>query len=460
MKFFLKTKKTEGRSTLFFEVNKRTPKFKAQFNSFISVDIQQWEKANESAKYLQKYMLTSEGAKVMALKQAVENAVYDLFVSERIRGKEDKQIIQDTITSIVFAEERQRIAEEQERKEREERQRAELAKNQYKDIVKFYDKYLSGIQDGTITTGGKEYRAHSINTWMAFGKYLKTFMNGRTERTFDDISPIFRDEFVQFLKSSGLMKGSVSSYSSKFRALCKAAAKYGYNNNAVSLTGWETGKADREEKKTAVYLTENELQRLYEMPLMGKRAFVRDMFFVGSIIAQRFSDYSRINKTMFQNVDGVTFLSFSQEKTGKEMVIPVTDERVLGIFKKYGYTFPPISLMNFNKHLHTIFEELAKDVPSLCENIPTAPTMKDARTTKQKWELISSHTARRSAVTNMYKSGLLDKREMMAISGHTTEKIFEDYIKLGTFEQAKRIAEKLKANVKACNDVKASEKIG
>lgn len=460
MKFFIKTKKTCGTCTLFFEVNKRTPKFKAQFNSYISVDIQQWEKANESAKNLQKYMLSPEGAKVMALTQQVENAVNDLFLSGRITGKEDKQLINDAVTTVVFAEERQRIAEEQERKEREELQKAEMAKNQYKDIIKFYDKYLSGIQDGTITTSGKEYRAHSVNAWEAFGKHLKPFMNGRTERTFDEISPIFRDEFVQFLKSSGLMKSSVTNYVAKFRALCKASAKYGYNNNAVSLTGWETGKADKEEKKTAVYLTENELQRLYEMPLMGKRAFVRDMFFAGSIIAQRFSDYSRINKTMFQNVDGTTFLSFSQEKTGKEIVIPITDERVLEIFKKYGYTFPSISLMNFNEHLHSIFEDLAKDVPSLCENIPTAPTMKDARTIKQKWELISSHTARRSAVTNMYKSGLLDKREMMAISGHTTEKIFEDYIKLGTFEQAKRIAEKLKANVKACNDVKASEKIG
>ena len=444
MKFFLKTKKTEGRSTLFFEVNKRTPKFKAQFNSFISVDIQQWGKANESANRT----------------DDVENAVNDLFLSRRITGKEDKQLINDAVTTVVFAEERQRIAEEQARKEREELQRAELARNQYKDIIKFYDKYLSGIQDGTVTTGGKEYREHTINTWEVFGKHLKLFMNGRTERTFDEISPLFREEFVRFLKSSGLMKGSVSSYSSKFRALCKAAAKYGYNNNAVSLTGWETGKADKEEKKTAVYLTENELQRLYEMPLMGKRAFVRDMFFVGSVIAQRFGDYSRINKTMFQNVDGTTFLSFSQEKTGKEIVIPVTDERVLGIFKKYGYTFPKISIAGFNTCLRSILKDLSDSVPSLCENIPTAPTMKDARTIKKKWELIGSHTARRSAVTNMYKSGLLDKREMMAISGHTTEKIFEDYIKLGTFEQAKRIAEKLKANVKACNDVKASEKIG
>lgn len=440
-----------GTCTLFFEVNKRTPKFKAQFNSFISVNIQQWNKANESAKNLQKYWLSSEGAKVMALTQAVENAVDDLFLSGRIRGKEDKQLINDAISSVVFADERKRIAEEQARKEAEERAAHEREQAKYKDILAFYDRYVTGIREGIVTIGGREYRLHTIRAWEAFGNHLRAFLSNRTEKTFDDITPMMRDEFVKFMKSEGFMKDSVFTYVAKFRALCKAAAKYGYNTNAVSLTGWETGRADKSEKKAAVYLTEVELQKLYEMPLEGTRAFVRDVFFVGAMIAQRFSDYSRISKDMVMDANGVKFLAFTQQKTGKEMVIPITDERALEILAKYDYTFRYISLPTFDEYLHDIFEELSDSVPSLCEELPTAPTKADPRTTKQKWELISSHTARRSAVTNMYKSGLLDKREMMAISGHTTEKIFEDYIKLGTLEQAKRIADKLSQR-KAVNE--------
>ena len=55
---------------------------------------------------------------------------------------------------------------------------------------------------------------------------------------------------------------------------------------------------------------------------------------------------------------------------------------------------------------------------------------------RPKYELITSHTARRSGVTNLYKTGLLDTREMMSISGHLSEKVFEKYIKVGTSEQA------------------------
>ena len=62
---------------------------------------------------------------------------------------------------------------------------------------------------------------------------------------------------------------------------------------------------------------------------------------------------------------------------------------------------------------------------------------------RPKYELISSHTARRSGVTNMYKSGLLDTRQMMGISGHQSEKVFESYIKVGIREQARRTAMRL-----------------
>ena len=66
----------------------------------------------------------------------------------------------------------------------------------------------------------------------------------------------------------------------------------------------------------------------------------------------------------------------------------------------------------------------------------------EGRVIKAKWEMISTHTCRRSAVTQMYDSGLYDVRDMMSISGHTTLTNFETYIKRGSMEQADRIAEK------------------
>jgi hypothetical protein len=50
--------------------------------------------------------------------------------------------------------------------------------------------------------------------------------------------------------------------------------------------------------------------------------------------------------------------------------------------------------------------------------------------TKPKYEFISSHTARRSAATNMYLTGRMKTYEIMSLTGHTTEKSFFRYIRV------------------------------
>ena len=75
---------------------------------------------------------------------------------------------------------------------------------------------------------------------------------------------------------------------------------------------------------------------------------------------------------------------------------------------------------------------------------------------KFKWELVSSHTSRRSAVTSLYETNLLNEKDIMSISGHTTLKNFEGYIKRGAIERAESVAEKL---AKA-REIKLMEKEG
>jgi integrase len=54
--------------------------------------------------------------------------------------------------------------------------------------------------------------------------------------------------------------------------------------------------------------------------------------------------------------------------------------------------------------------------------------------------MISSHTARRSAATNMYLTGRWKTFQIMAITGHTTEESFFRYIKVSKTDVAKQMA--------------------
>ena len=60
--------------------------------------------------------------------------------------------------------------------------------------------------------------------------------------------------------------------------------------------------------------------------------------------------------------------------------------------------------------------------------------------TKEKWELISSHTARRSAATNMYLTGRMKILEIMRLTGHRSEQNFFRYIRLTADDTARSIS--------------------
>ena len=49
---------------------------------------------------------------------------------------------------------------------------------------------------------------------------------------------------------------------------------------------------------------------------------------------------------------------------------------------------------------------------------------------RPKYELVTSHTARRSGATNLYKLGVLSDQEIRSITGHQSQKVFENYIRI------------------------------
>ena len=87
----------------------------------------------------------------------------------------------------------------------------------------------------------------------------------------------------------------------------------------------------------------------------------------------------------------------------------------------------------FNRYI----KELGKQVPELNREFEKKFTKanKTQRKTYKRWMLITSHTARRSFVTNEILKGT-PASTVMAISGHTTEKVFSTYNKATQLQKA------------------------
>lgn len=472
---------------MYITIQRRNPKVNLIYvRTGITVDIQTWMKVNKSAITWNKYTDTESGAELKKRMGLVTQTIERLFADGQIGGNEDKDVIEKALHDISTAE-AIKFKEEQRKRKREQQEQREHS------VIGFYEYFFKGIQDGSIRhSNGKCYTDSTIVVWKYFGNYLKEYCTRKVQ--FDDISKPFADKFSVYLEKKGLMPGTINKQVSCFRKLCNLAAEEGLNSNAVSLKVWKERTVKASEKRTEVYLTDSELDALYQMDLSAERSQVRDVFFIGYLSGQRFSDYSDFTIDNFKKVEGgVDVIGLTQKKTGNYVEVPIWDQRVYDICQRYKYNFPRMDSQKLNHDIKDILGELSSTVPSLAEKYITVLSMPERRSEalyqsfldrlkkgerlndierkeyvkmrryadshngsplyernkrgqviRPKYELVSSHTARRSSITNLYKMGMLDSREIMSISGHQSQRVFENYIKVGTSEQAQRVGAKLK----------------
>ena len=495
-KFLIRTDKKEGRATLYVRVQKANPKIDWRYISTgISVSIKDWLKyyVNGSSTDWNNYTKAgSAGAELKKKMDKVDETINLLFSEGRIKSNDDKQILTDALFELANHDAIQVRKEIRERKREDERRK-------FHEIVPCCERFIQGITDGSIkdTRSGRRYTEGTIKNWGTFLAYLKDYT--RQGMTFEDITPEWISRFRLFLEGTGLMATTINKHFGTGQKLCNYAAMKGWNKNAVSLRAWQMQTVKKDEKQTEIYLTEKELDALYNMQLEGQRDKVRDLFFIGVFSGQRVSDFSQFSRYNFTTTEnGTNIVRLTQKKTHNNVEVPILDSRCYEILRKYDYQSPDVPLQRVNLILKEIFKELAKEVPSLMTEYPTAMTRreKDAEASylrlcekamndepmtnneraeyrrlklyakehdgdpvyrrdgrgniiKYKYELVTSHTARRSAITNLSKAGILTDREIMAISGHSSLKNLEKYIKTCSSEQADKIFAKVSGARKA-----------
>ncbi len=154
---------------------------------------------------------------------------------------------------------------------------------------------------------------------------------------------------------------------------------------------------------------------------------VKDLFLIGAFTALRVSDFKRLEDVNFDN----GYLKIKTQKTRTSVVIPV--HPVVKEILDNGFSFSSrVSEQKINKQIKKICK-----LASINGKVEVTRTManKPVTTTVKKYKLVTTHTARRSGATNMYKAGI-PSISIMKITGHTTEKSFMKYIKMTAEENA------------------------
>lgn len=447
-KFFIRGNKTTGTANLYFRVVKRKPPINILLNSFIEVDVVAWIRAQTSADATAKYYAKEPGKSVLLKKQEIETAIENLIN----RGIYDAEAMRHAIEEIRFKDERER---ERKKAEEEKRRKAEADAIKRKNIWRYLDTFVDDMKTGKRLNGNDRYSLQSCKAWGSFRKLYDRF-DGAHVYSWDDIDREFVVKFMTFLESGGYMLKSINKYLTTLRALVGYAYKDGLHENDRAMLFFSKRKVEDEDKAAEIYLSEAELQALYEMPLSGLKEQVRDVFLVGCFTCQRVSDYTSITEDCFMTTaKGTPIIRLIQQKTRTEVKIPIINDRLRSICEKYNYKLPSIVDVIINRYIKSILKELSETIPSLAVKVKTRLTMKQrAKVESGEFEVelddagnvilpryacVTTHTARRSGITNMYLSHRYSMLQMMHVSGHKTEKTFRDYIKLSSDEIADEI---------------------
>ncbi len=263
--------------------------------------------------------------------------------------------------------------------------------------------------------------------------YLKEFGKSlKRESDFKDIDHEFYDGFIQYLQDEELAVNTIGKKIQTLKTFLNAATEEGVNN----FEYYKSKKFKKlSEEADTIYLNEQELEQIYkhdfsDTPHLDR---VRDMFLLGCWTGCRFSDFTQITP---ENISD-NLIHVRQEKTEQKVLIPLHPV-VAAILEKYEGKLPaPISNQKFNGYIKDV-AELAK----INDKVHKSITKGGVRKSKQfeKHQLVSTHTARRSFATNLYKSGF-PSISIMAITGHKTEESFLKYIKVTPDEHAKKLQE-------------------
>ncbi|MBL4905790.1 MAG: integrase catalytic domain-containing protein, partial [Flavobacteriaceae bacterium] len=189
----------------------------------------------------------------------------------------------------------------------------------------------------------------------------------------------------------------------------------------------------------SIYLNSKELTKIIELDLSKKPLLdnARDLFIIGAFTGLRVSDFNGLTKDNIKTLRGHRIFHLVVKKTGKYLPIPLHPEVEKVLKKNSGNPPKKMLAQDINDALSKIGKEAKiKEIITL-NYIKGGKKLTDM---KPKYELIKNHTARRSFCTNAYIAGM-PTLDIMAISGHSSEKTFLNYIKITADERALKIAE-------------------
>lgn len=193
-----------------------------------------------------------------------------------------------------------------------------------------------------------------------------------------------------------------------------------------------------------VYLTADELHNIYTLKICvdsrdkkyseNVASAVRDIFVVQCLTGLRYSDMVHIYKDNIQEDEEGKYIVLITKKTMKRLKIYFND-RALHILEMWDWTLPHYKLEVMNRWLPLIAKQAG--VKGRVEVVRMVGSKRVVEH-KEKWEMVKTHTARRTFITLMLEAGE-NTSTIRSITGHTQLSSFSRYVAVSDTKKAKAV---------------------
>lgn len=304
--------------------------------------------------------------------------------------------------------------------------------NQSELVIDAVQSILDTAEVRKNARGGVGLSKSRINSYKSLKRTFENYELGKNLKV-KDVNVNFATQFLKYmLHTKKFSKSHALKKMSDLKTVCYDAELDGIETHP-QLKKIQSGKVKNE---NIIYLTPSELEKIKNANIVGTaHQNARKWLLLGCNIGQRGGDLLEINDDNFITRNGYEVIELTQQKTGKDVTIPVLDttKEIL----KDGLPYK-ISLPKLNKYIKEVCA-LAEIDQLIKGSIFDKETKRKKKGEFPKCKLITTHVCRRSFATNNY--GIIPTTLLMQITAHSTERMFLSYIGKNSLDYAQQIAD-------------------
>ncbi|TDT46916.1 site-specific recombinase XerD [Maribacter spongiicola] len=240
---------------------------------------------------------------------------------------------------------------------------------------------------------------------------------------FESITNEFFEKFQEYCFT---VKNTKNNYFARLVTTLKTFMKWSLERDYHSNISFLKFKAPEEEIEV-IYLTYEELMSLYNFEFDNESfSRIRDMYCFACFTGLRFSDIRNLKASnVYENEIKINI----QKTKTVDHTIPLNSfaKAILAKYKDTLYEpLPVISSQGFNKKIKKVCEKVKINTPTTTTRFVGSRKVEH---TLPKWKLITSHTARKTFVTNSLILGMKIP-VLKSITGHKKEQSFRRYVNI------------------------------